>query len=71
MLGDGAVLVCPPLTTACEPDPSVVALSGHLQAKGLASKVVDANLRYQQALFTLELPALFARWKEAREERDP
>jgi hypothetical protein len=56
MRADGAVLVCPPLTTACEPDPSVVALSGHLIARGIPSKVVDANLRYQQALFALPLP---------------
>lgn len=46
----GVVLVIPPMAKACEPDPAALVLAGHLEARNIAVRVVDANLRFQQAL---------------------
>lgn len=41
-----AAIVNPPLSKPCEPEPSVIALAGHLKARGISAEIFDANLAF-------------------------
>ncbi|GAB4277763.1 MAG: radical SAM protein [Deferrisomatales bacterium] len=46
------VLVHPPQAKACEPPSGLPALAGHLMRQGVPVRLVDANLRVQEALLS-------------------
>lgn len=46
------ILVCPPVSKPCEPEPSVLALAGRLSAEGHDCRVIDANLTFHEALLS-------------------
>lgn len=48
------LLVCPPVSKPCEPDPSVVALAGGLNERGLPCAVIDSNLTFHENLLSGE-----------------
>ncbi len=49
-----ALIVIPPFTTGCEPEPGALALSGYLNARGHRAEVYDANIKLQLELLQAE-----------------
>lgn len=48
----GVALVSPPQAKPCEPTPGLLALAGHLRARGLPCALVDGNLEVQEVLLS-------------------